>query len=94
MHHLTTLYKVVPTVEAKWEELAYSLGFEYPTVQSIKKNYPQAVKMACIDVLGRWLDGEGDREPRNWATLLEALEEIGNSELAETIRNKLCATKE
>ena len=91
--HLTTQYKVIPTVEAKWEELAISLEFEYPTLQSIRTNNVQNVKAACTDVLGKWLAGEGERGPRTWATLLEALKEIGNPELAEEIRCELCPTK-
>ena len=93
MRHLTNQYKVVPTVQAKWEDLAYSLEFDHPTVQSIKMNHGHSMKSACIDVLGKWLAGDGDREPRTWVTLLEALEEIGNAELAKQIRCELCATK-
>ena len=93
MRHLTTQYNVVPTVQAKWEELAFSLEFEYHMVQTIQRNHAQDVKAACIDVLGRWLAGEGDREPRTWGTLLEVLKDIGNSELAKDIHHGLRATK-
>ena len=44
-------------------------------------------------MLGRWLAGEGERGPRTWATLLEALKEIGNPELAEEIRLEFMSHK-
>ena len=92
MRHLTTI-KVVQTVAAKWEDLADSLEFDHPKVQIIKRNHVQDVVGACKDVLGRWLAGEGDREPRTLGILLEALEEIGNSELAKDIHHGLRATE-
>ena len=89
IHHLLTQYKVIPTVEAKWEDMAYALKFEHPTVSAIERNKSDT-RGRCIDMFSRWLDGEGEREPRTWGTLLEALEEIGNSELATEICCKLC----
>ena len=69
--------------------MAYALRFERPAVSAIERNKSD-VRGRCIDMLSRWLAGEGEREPRTWGTLLEALKEIGNSELATEVRCKLC----
>ena len=79
--------QVIPTVAHKWSELAYALKFEFPEVEKIKKNHPLDVAGACSYVLGTWLGGKRDnQEPRTWATLLEAVRQIGNGELADEIQ--------
>ena len=80
---------MIPTVAAKWEELAYALKFDFGEVEITKKNHPLDAVGACIYVLGTWLGGEGDQGPRTWATLLKALREIGNCELADEIQHGL-----
>ena len=81
-------YKVVEKVKADWEELAYSLYFEHDTVKAIKEDAGD-VNKACTSVLSKWLDGEGERGPRTWATLLEALTDMGKTELAKEIGQNL-----
>ena len=88
MFHLTVQYKVVGEVKADWKILAYALGFSYSEVKAIDMD-ARNVKGACSDMLGMWLEGQGKREPRNWATLLEALKDIGHSELANEVYSKL-----
>ena len=88
MFELKFKYKVVETVQADWADLAYALHFQSATVKAIKKDAGD-VNEACTDVLSRWLGGEGERGPRTWATLLEALTDMGKTELAKEIGKKL-----
>ena len=44
-----------------------------------------SVKERCTNMLGKWLDGQGKREPRTWCTLLEALKDIGQIELVKEL---------
>ena len=81
-------YKVVEQVQADWDDLAYALRFQSATVKAIKKDADD-VKERCTDVLSRWLAGEGERGPRTWATLLEALKDMGKTELAREIGQNL-----
>ena len=82
--------KVVEKVKADWEELAYALYFEHDTVKAIEKDtHSGDVNKACTSVLSKWLDGEGKRGPRTWATLLEALTDMGKTELAKEIGQNL-----
>ena len=88
MYELKSKHKVVQAAQADWEELAYALYFEETTVSAIRRD-THNVNAACTTVLSKWLAGEGEREPRNWDTLLEALADMGQTELAKEIRQKL-----
>ena len=88
MYELKIKHKVVRAAQAEWEELAYALYFEDTTVNSIRRD-THSVKEACTAVLSKWLDGQGKRGPRNWDTLLKALVDIEQTELAKEIRQKL-----
>ena len=88
MFELKFTHKVVEMVQADWADLAYALHFQPATVNAIKED-AGGVNEACTSVLSRWLDGEGERGPRTWATLLEALTDMGKTELAKEIGKKL-----
>ena len=88
MSELKFKHKVVRETQAVWEELAYALHFDTAIVDAIKRD-AHNVEEACTDVLSRWLDGEGERGPRNWSTLLDALKDIGKTELAKEIGSNL-----
>ena len=81
-------YKVVEKVQADWADLAYALRFKTSTVKMIRRDACD-VNEACTDMLSKWLDGHGERGPRTWATLLEALADIEQTELAMEIHYKL-----
>lgn len=41
-----------------------------------------------VDILGRWLRGEG-KQPVTWQTLVDTLRDMGLAELASTIQSSL-----
>ena len=81
MFELMAKYKVVDQIAPKWQELAYALHFESYEVHAIKAS-AFSNRQACIDMLTRWLDGQGARGPRTWRTLIEALRDIEKCLLA------------
>ena len=76
---------MIGTIAPKWPDLAYALHFDSATVQAIKVDIKHSVKEACTDMLVKWLDGGGERGPRTWHTLIDALNEIENTELAKDL---------
>ena len=79
---------MVQRTQDKWKELAEHLHFENYQVKAIQLDN-STVKDMCRDMLGRWLEGGGEREPRTWNTLLLALREMNLSELADEVAAEL-----
>ena len=69
-----------------WQQLAIEgLHFEEYEVTAIALNNQPA--NACRVMLGKWRDGTG-RGPKTWATLLQALRDIGMGELARELEGE------
>ena len=82
---------VIPIVAAKWDKFSIYLGVEYAVVEMIKKDYPNQCEVRCEEMLKRWLahdDGTGDR-PREWSTVIDALEKTGFEEEARELKKKV-----
>ena len=75
---------MIKRTAANWSELAYALKFDNHDVETIGRNN-RNVKDGCTVMLGNWLDGQGERGPRTWRTLLEALRDIDLTELADEL---------
>ena len=57
----------------------------------IKTNHPFDCKAACEDMMMHWLthdDGTGDR-PREWSTVIDALDKTGFREEARELKQRL-----
>jgi hypothetical protein len=68
-----------------------SLGVENSVLEIIKKDHPNKCEAACEEMLKRWLahdDKTGDR-PREWSTVIDAMEKTGFGEEAEELKQKL-----
>ena len=71
-----------------WKQLAIDgLHFECHDVKAVELDNHTAMDR-CRDMLGKWLAGHGERGPRTWSTLLQALMEIGQTELAKELQGK------
>ena len=71
--------------------MGINLGMEYTLLQNIKEKFPARLEKACEEMLMRWLaydDGTGDR-PREWSTVIDALEKTGFREEARELGEKL-----
>jgi hypothetical protein len=67
---------------------------EYTLLQNIKEKFPTRLEKACEEMLMRWLtqdDGTGDR-PREWSTVIDALEKTGFGEEARELREELATS--
>ena len=76
--------KVIKSVAAKWESIAIALDIDYSTEQ---RDFSH-VEAACIAILRRWIDGEGE-QPATWNTLIGALEDADYLNLAKDLRKEL-----
>ena len=76
-----------------WEDLFLCLGFEpaeenHNMISTIRRNNVGKVEDACRDVLLKWIAGSG-RKPVTWATFIDVLIDMGESTLADKIRQLL-----
>ena len=86
---------MVRKTQGVWKQLATRLHFETHEVKAIEKDNTTVMQM-CREMLGKWLEGQGQRKPRTWATLIEALREMDlevlANELDAELHSELCPT--
>ena len=70
-----------------WEKVATALQFEGHDISRIGKDECQA-EDACRTVFSEWLEGKG-RTPTTWGTVLRALNEAEQGELANDLEEVL-----
>ena len=70
-----------------WEKVATRLHFEGHDISRIRKNEHQA-EDACRTMFAEWLEGKG-RSPTTWGTVLQALNEARQGELAKDLEEIL-----
>ena len=78
---------VINKTACVWEKVAMRLHFEGHDISRIRKNKPQA-EDACRTVFIEWLEGKG-RTPTTWDTVLQALNEAEQGELAKDLKEVL-----
>ena len=76
--------KIVETIAYRWQDVALALHFEGSVIASIKESTFSNVEEGCRRMLDRWLEG-GCREAVTWKRLVEALQDAGFIELAESL---------
>ena len=74
MHDLSTI--VVPKVSAIWEDVAYALDYEIPTVMQIGNRHNENPTRCCKELFKDWLTTSNGATPKIWQTLLVKLKEI------------------
>ena len=81
---------VCSRVASSWDRLALHLGVEQTVIDAVKCNHRRHCDEASRDVLSRWLHGERDTgsRQRTWRSILTALRESGEQELAEQLRTE------
>ena len=75
--------KIIQTVAADWEELAFMLQFSDSKIEKLRER-----DKCCEEMFHRWLEGKACQEV-TWERLIEALGDMGESTLAETIQQLL-----
>ena len=74
MHDFNTI--VVPKVSAQWEDIAYALDYEIPTVDRINKKHNADPTLCCKELFKDWLVTNNGVKPKIWKTLLDKLKEL------------------
>ena len=70
--------RVIEGAAYKWKELAMSLDFDGPRIESIDIGALCKPEEACRQMLVKWLDGDDDlKGPVTWATLIQCLIDAG-----------------
>ena len=80
--------KVIEGVGDKWKDLARSLNFSEPRIDSIDAGAPcEQSEEACQRMLSEWLDGDGDlKGPVTWDTLIQSTIDAGLMDVADTLK--------
>ena len=76
MHHLNRI--VVPKVSAEWEDIAYALQYDIPTVEQISGKHNDNPIKCCKELFKNWLATDNGAKPKIWQTLLDRLKEVEN----------------
>ena len=78
-------------IASNWDTLALYLGVEQHVIDAVNEDHRRCEK-ASRDILNRWLNGEHDTGSmhRTWRSVLTALRESGEEELAEQLRTEWC----
>ena len=74
MHDLNRI--VVPKVSAGWEDIAYALQYDIPTVEQISERHKEIPTKCCKELFKNWLKTDNGAKPKTWQTLLDKLKEI------------------
>ena len=67
---------VIPKIQAEWEDVAYALHYEIPTVNAIKAMCNDNPKKCCKELFKDWLSTDHGAAPKTWSTLLDKLKEV------------------
>ena len=73
MKHIINI--VIPLLKAQWEDVAYNLDYESPTIDGIKESCHVDPKKCCQKLFKDWLDTNHGIKPKTWSTLLNAIVE-------------------
>ena len=74
MHNLNRI--VVPKVSAEWEDVAYALQYDIPTVEKISVKCKENPTKCCKELFKNWLATDNGAKPKIWHTLMDKLKEI------------------
>ena len=88
MHDLNTI--VVPKVSAQWEDIAFALQYDIPTVEKISVKCKDDPTKCCKELFKNWLTTDNGAKPKIWQTLMDKLKEIEDlTSVTEDIMKKL-----
>lgn len=85
------MYKVTEIVQdvIDWIRLGMALGVRYPALRKIKKEHREDVEDCKREMLAYWLEEKNciaQMKQPTWVTLRDALQEIGENEVAARIQ--------
>ena len=81
--------KIIEGVGDKWKDLARSLNFSEPRIDSIVDAGAsrEQSEEACQRIFSEWLDGDDDlKGPVTWDTLIQSTIDAGLMDMADTLK--------
>ena len=94
LHHLNLLkpgdgstVKIIDTVADQWTKLAWALGFDKATCESLATD--KVPDVACKEMFTCWLKGGQNLRPATWDCLIRSLKDSGFTELAKNVKKAL-----
>ena len=82
---------VIPKIQAEWEDVAYALVYDIPTVNNISQKCNEDPKKCCRELFKDWLSTDHGAGPKTWSTLLDKLKKVkelaaANNEIMDEFR--------
>ena len=85
MHRLNKI--VIPRIQSKWKDIAYSMRYEIHDVDAIEKECNHVLRDCCQHLFSKWLT---TRLHPTWRELLDYIKDVDDLEAAaEEIEKKL-----
>ena len=71
--------------DARWRKFGTLLGVSHDTMEIIDQDNPGKSTDCLLALVGKWMSGETGTGnlPRNWTTVVEAMEQMGLETLAK-----------
>ena len=69
---------VIPRIAAEWEDVAYMLKYNIPTVESISEKQCNDPQKCCRELFMDWLTTSNGIAPKTWSTLLQKIRQLTN----------------
>ena len=85
---------VIPLLSAEWEDVAYILHYDSPTINEIKELHQRVPRKCCRELFKDWLETNHGIKPKTWFTLLNTIAENENftkttEDMLEKLENKI-----
>ena len=80
---------MIKRVASRWKEFGLLLEFDDngETLAAIEKKYVRDPDDCCQEMMRKWVDGEGTKQPVTRELLVELLQDCRLSALAEQVEN-------
>ena len=78
----------VKDIVTDWKDLGLKLGLIHLTIEKINQENRGVINNCKREILAAWLKGEDNAKQRRWSTLVDALQELNEYDLAERIKVK------
>lgn len=85
--------RIVQQICPKWRQSGNLLGISDPVLESILSQYHGDLEECCYAVMRKWLDNGSPDYPLSWDGLLELLNDIECSQVAEDLQDALSFSK-
>ena len=91
MWHIISI--AIPRIKAKWDYVAYSMGYGIPAVSAFEKDSRDS-EQSCLNLFKDWLCTQNGVTPKTWRTLLDRIKAVdGLQTAAEDIEKEfLCSS--